>query len=364
MTATPAAPKARHIPIREEWLALRTEPVLDPARPIVDPHHHLWDKPGNRYLLDEIAADIAFGHNVVATVFVEAREHYRTDGPAELRSLGETEAIAAIARESEARFGGRLAVAAGIVGQVDMTLGEAAGPILDRHLEAGDGRFRGVRHTVAHHADPEARGSVISPPPGLLYDTGFRRGLAELARRGLSFDAWAYHTQLGEVADLAHAMPSLPIVLDHHGGPLALGPYEGRRREVFEDWRHFMRKLARYPNVTVKLGGSGMLMAGFGFEDHPLPPTSEDLATAWGPYMLECIDAFGANRCMFESNFPVDKGTTSYLTLWNAFKRIAAGASQSEADDLFFQTANRTYGLGLQLPTETPKAPRSGGGDG
>jgi L-fuconolactonase len=346
-------PKARHIPIRSDWLALRSEPAVDAARPIIDAHHHLWDKPDSRYLLDEMMDDIAAGHHVVATVFVEGKTSYRTEGDPRLHSLGETEMAAALAARSEQISGGRIRVAAGLVGFVDLMLGEAAGPVLDRHIAAAGGRFRGVRNASAWHADPDARGSVLLPPVGLLYEPAHRRGILELTRRDLVFDAWMYHTQLGELADLAHALPDTTIVLNHQGGPIGIGPYAGRRQDVFADWRYFMGKLARYENIAVKLGGLGMLMAGFDFQDRPLPPTSDDLAQAWGPYMHACVDLFGPGRCMFESNFPVDKGTTSYVVLWNAFKKIAAGYSEDEQHALLFQTANRTYRLGID-PADVP----------
>ncbi|MFA6265117.1 MAG: amidohydrolase family protein [Pseudolabrys sp.] len=348
MPETGQPQKARHIPIRANWLSLRGEPILDPERPIIDAHHHLWDKPGSRYLLDEMTDDIGTGHRVVATVFAEGKTNYKTEGDPSLRSLGETEMVAALAGESARLSGGRICIAAGIVGFVDLMLGDAAGAALDRHIEAAGGRFRGVRSTSAWHADPEARGSIVAPPPGLLYDPAHRRGILALTKRDLVFDAWMYHTQLGELADLAHAMPDAAIVLNHQGGPIGIGPYAGRRQEVFADWRYFMRKLARYDNIAVKLGGLGMLMAGFDFQDHSLPPTSDELAQGWGPYVQECIEVFGPERCMFESNFPVDKGTTSYPVLWNAFKKIAAGYSENEKHALFFETANRKYRLGIR----------------
>ena len=340
-------PKPRHIPIREDWLALHVEEAIEPDLSIIDAHHHLWDKPGARYLFEDMAADIASGHKIVATVFSEGRMGYREDGDIHLRSLGETEMIAAIARQSLAETGGRLRIAAGISGYVDLAIGEAAGDVLDRHIEISGGRFRGVRNTSAWHADPEARGSVILPPPGLLYDPAFRAGLRELTRRDLVFDAWMYHTQLGELVDLAHTMPDTRIVLNHQGGPIGIGPYAGRRAEVFEDWRYGIRRLAGFPNIAVKLGGFGMLMSGFDLHESEAPPSSDVLAAAWGPYFKECIDLFGADRCMFESNFPVDKGTGSYCTIWNAFKKIAAGYGPGEKHALFFGTANVTYGLGL-----------------
>ena len=355
--------KARHIPIREDWLGLRSEVPLDAGRPIIDAHHHLWDKPDNRYMLREMTHDISTGHNIVATVFVEGRASYRSDGEPNLRSLGETEMATASAVKSKAQSEGKLQVAAGIVGFVDLMLGEAVGPLLDRHIEAAEGRFRGVRNTTAWHADPNARGSILCPPPGLLYEPSFRRGLEELTRRGLVFDAWMYHTQLAELVDLAHAMPDTPIVLNHQGGPIGIGPYAGRKEEVFADWRHFIKRLSRCENVLVKLGGLGMLMAGFDFQDRSMPPTCSELAQSWGPYLVDCIDAFGPTRCMFESNFPVDKGTTSYLVLWNAFKKVAAGCSEDEKHALFFETANRTYRLGIQPAMATAKRSMLGEGE-
>lgn len=339
-----SAGKPRHIPVREDWLALRTEEAIEPERPIVDAHHHLWDKPGGRYLLDEMLADIGGGHNVVATVFVEGKCHWRSDGPEPLRPVGETELIARIA-EDAARRETAAHVGAAIVGYADLRLGDAVGPVLDAHIEAGRGRFRGVRDTSAWHADPEARGSVIVQPAGMLYDPRMRRGLEELSRRNLVFDAWMYHTQLNDVVDLAHDLPRLSIVLNHVGGPIGNGPYAGRRDEVAQDWRHFMVRLSRFDNVVVKLGGFGMPMTGFDFHERSLPPTSQDLAAAWGDYMGATIDIFGAERCMFESNFPVDKGTTSYPVLWNAFKRIASGRSEVAKDALFSGTARRIYSL-------------------
>lgn len=339
--------KARHIPVRPDWLSLRSEAVLEAERPIIDAHHHLWNKPGSCYLLNEMMDDVASGHHVVATVFAEGKTNYRPDGDPRLRSLGETEMAAAIAVDSERVSGGRIRIAAGIIGFADLSLAEAVGDVLDSHIESACGRFRGVRSTSAWHADPEARGSIVSPPPGLLYDPAHRRGILELTKRNLVFDAWMYHTQLGELADLAHVMPDTAIVLNHQGGPIGIGPYEGRRREVFADWRYFIRKLARYQNIAVKLGGFGMLMAGFDFQNRSRPPTSDDLVQGWGPYMNECIEVFGPERCMFESNFPVDKGTTSYVVLWNAFKKIAAGYSEDEKHALFFEAANRIYRLGV-----------------
>ena len=340
-----------HPGVRPEWLAQTREAVLDPGLPIIDAHHHLWSKPGDRYTVDEMLSDATSGHRIVATVFVEGNTAYRTDGPEALRPVGETEMAAAAAEEAEARGGCR--VAAGIVARADLTLGTAVAPALDAHSGAAGGRLRGVRYSTPWHADPVARGSSRLTPAGLLYDPGFRDGLGELVRRDLTFDAWMYHAQLGDLIDLAHAMPDLKIVLDHAGGPLGIGPYAGRREEVFVDWSHWISRLARFENIDVKLGGLAMRLTGFGFHDRPEPPGSQELAAAWKPYIETCIDAFGPERCMFESNFPVDKGSASYVAVWNAFKRLAEPYDPDERHALFFATANRAYSLKIAESTPT-----------
>ncbi|WP_143277007.1 amidohydrolase family protein [Bordetella genomosp. 12] len=342
---------SRHIPIRESWLATTIEAAIDPETPIVDAHHHLWHKQdAPSYLLPQMQADIASsGHNIVATVAVEARHNYRDDlGPA-LAPLGETEQAVGVGTTCRDTDPDGPAIAAAIVGYVDLSLGAEAGALLDRHIEVAQGRFRGVRNTSAWHADPAARGSVILPPPGLLYDRKFRQGIKELTRRNLVFEAWMYHTQLGELVDLARDNPETRIVLNHQGGPIGFGPYAGCRAEVFRDWTHFMRRLAEYPNIRVKLGGMGMLMAGFRFHENARAPTSAELAAAWSPYMTSCIELFGAQRCMFESNFPVDKGTASYGVVWNAFKRIIHAYSADEKRDLLGRNARDLYSLTIDI---------------
>ncbi len=355
MNAVETQMKPRHIPIRQDWLARRVEAAIEPEMPIIDAHHHLWDSSDGRFGLKEMNDEIASGHNVVATVFVEARRNYFTDGEPEYRSVGETGMAAEMARESLQLSNGRIQVAAGIVGYVDLRLGRPAGDVLDRHIEAGNGRFRGVRNTSAWHEDPEARGSIVVPPRGLLQDPDFRAGLAELTRRGLVFDAWMYHPQLDELVGLARAFPDTSIVLNHQGGPIGIGPYAGKRAEVFDVWSQAMGRLAGCSNITVKLGGLGMLMAGFDFQDHPLPPSSDELAQAWGPYLRTGIEQFGADRCMFESNFPVDKGTACYAVIWNAFKKISHGYSAQERAQLFCGTAARVYNLAIPIDAELDK---------
>jgi L-fuconolactonase len=338
-------PPGGHVGPRPAWLALTPEPVLEPDLAIVDPHHHLWERAGNRYLMEDILEDVSSGHNVVSTVFLECRAMYRRGGDPEFAPLGETEFVAGIAAMSESGGYGPCRIAEGIVGFANLLLGDRARAVLEAQMTAGGGRFRGVRHISAWHPDPAARGSSVISQPGILTDAGFRKGFAHLAPLGLSFDAWMYFTQLGELEDLAAAFPQTTIVLDHVGGALGIGPYAGKRDETFEAWHKAVRRVAAYPNVHVKLGGLGMPMTGFGHHECPAPPSSEELARAWRPYLEACIAAFGPERSMFESNFPVDKASCSYLTCWNAFKRITAGASADEKRALYAGTAARVYRL-------------------
>ncbi len=367
-TASPTPPPVSpHLPIRPDWLALHSEAALEPDLPIIDAHHHIWDHAHNRYLHEDVRADISAGHRIVATVFAECSAMYRTSGPDALRSLGETEYVNRVAEDSANAHAQALAqtlaqtltqtltsgnpapcrIAAGIVGNVNLLLGDEAGPVLDAHLQAAPGRFKGIRNSSVYHPDPTARGSLANPSPGLLRDAQFRRGFAHLAPRGLSFDAWMYHTQLGDVIDLAETYPGTTIILNHVGGPIGIGPYAGQREAVFREWQASMKKLARCENVIVKLGGMGMRVFGFDFADKATPPDSAALAQAWAPYVNACIEALGPERCMFQSNFPVDKGTCSYVVIWNAFKRIAADCSASEKQALFLGTAARVYRISL-----------------
>jgi predicted TIM-barrel fold metal-dependent hydrolase len=334
----------------EEWLAGQAaEPVIDPELPIIDPHHHFWDRPAergaNRYLLDELLADIGSGHNVEATVFLECRSMYRAGGPSEMRPVGETEFVAGLAAISEGGGYGKTRVAAGIVGYADLTLGERVEPVLEAHIRAGGGRFRGVRHSAGWDASDTIGNSRPDMEPRLYARPDFRAGFAKLVNRGLSFDAWLYHPQLQDVVDLARAFPAAPIVVGHVGGVLGYGPYAGKRDEVFATWQRAMTDLAACPNVRLKLGGQMRRLAAFDYGAAETPPSSEQLTEYWRPYMQTCIELFGAGRCMFESNFPVEKIGTGYAVLWNAFKRIAAGASTDERRALFAGTARRFYRL-------------------
>jgi predicted TIM-barrel fold metal-dependent hydrolase len=331
----------------DAWLAMApAEPILEPPLPIIDTHHHLWERPDHRYLLRELLADLNTGHNVVATVFVECHAMYRAAGPAEMRPVGETEFVAGIAAMSASGNYGHTRVAAGIVGAADLTLGDRVEPVLLAQMRAGGGRFRGVRHSAGWDADPVIGNSRPDSQPHLYDRPDFRAGLAYLGALGLSFDAWLYHPQLADVVDLARAFPATPIVMGHVGGVLGYGPYAGKSAEILAGWKRSMSELVQCPNVVVKLGGIVNRGAGFDFHSAAAPPSSETIAEIWRPYVETCIELFGANRCMFESNFPVDKMAIGYAALWNAFKRIAMHASRDEKLALFAGTAARIYRLG------------------
>ncbi|MBI10939.1 MAG: amidohydrolase [Rhodospirillaceae bacterium] len=339
----------------DDWLALTTEETLEPDLPICDPHHHLWDtgyEPGvafraeqvaNRYLLDEILADTSSGHNVVSTVFIECASMYKAEGPDALRPVGETEFVNGIAAMSASGQYGKTRIAAGIVGFADLNLGAAVGEVLDAHISAGCDRFRGIRHAGGYDENPSVRNSHTNPFPGMFADATYREGFAELAPRRMSFEGWCYHKQIPELTDLARAFPDTTIILNHFGGPLGIGPYEGKREEYFAQWRNDIVALAECENVVAKLGGINMKVNGFGWHKNNKPPTSEELSVATRNYYEHCIETFGANRCLFESNFPVDKITCSYNVLWNTFKRITSGYSADEKASLFHDTAARVY---------------------
>jgi L-fuconolactonase len=310
------------------------ETALEPDLVICDPHHHLWNRGDSRYLLEELRADTASGHSVEATVFVECGFGYRTDGPVPLRPVGETEFVVATDP------GGFIA---GIVGFADLCAPEIE-DVLAAHADAGHGRFRGIRYKIARDPSPLLPVSSNRQAGGpLAEDQAFLTGFAALGRAGLSFDTWAYHTQLHELADLARAQPDVTIIVDHLGGPVRLGPYSERRDEVFEIWRKQVTELARHENVVMKLGGVGMPVFGETWHYFPERTTSEQIAAARGPEIRWCIETFGPDRCMFESNFPVDKHSCSYVVLWNAFKQITADLSDADRAALFRDTAKRVY---------------------
>ena len=329
---------------RAQWLAQVQEPIIEPERVICDPHHHLWDNKRSRYLLDELLADTDSGHNVVSTVFVECAAMYRADGPEALRPVGETEFVNGIAAMSASGGYGTMRACAGIVSFADLTLGSAVGEVLDAHMAASH-RFRGIRHASGWDPSPDVGNSHTNPSQHLLLDRGFREGFAELAPRGLSFEAWLYHAQIPELIDLARAFPDTTIVFDHFGGPLGIGPYEGRREAILGQWRADVAELARCQNVYAKLGGILMPINGFGFHKRTVPANSDEIVAATSRYYRHAIDCFGVRRCMLESNFPVDKASCSYPVLYNAFKKLVIDASEAEKTWLFHDTAVAAYRL-------------------
>jgi predicted TIM-barrel fold metal-dependent hydrolase len=327
------------------WLAKRTEAALEPGLPIIDPHHHFWEtSQRGRYLLPDLLADIGGGHNIVSTVFLECRAMYRKAGSREVAPVGEVEFVNGIAAMSASGNYGPCRVAEAIVGGGDLTVGARVRELLEAEIAVAGGRLRGLRHGVAWDgSDAVGKYSSRAVPEHQVRDAKFREGMAQLAPLGLSFESWQYHPQLSDAVDLARAFPNTTIILNHVGGILGVGPYAGHRAEVLAGWKKDIAELAKCPNVNMKLGGLGMVSVGFDFHERDVPPSSEDLAAAWRQYIEPCIEAFGVNRCMFESNFPPDKQSCGYTELWNAFKRITAGASAAEKTALYSGTAARVY---------------------
>jgi predicted TIM-barrel fold metal-dependent hydrolase len=345
--STGAAPTSSYNPHYPDpaWLALRQEEIIEPGLEILDPHHHLWDRAGNRFLLDQLLADVDSGHKITETVFIECGSMYRAEGPTEMKPVGETEFVNGTAAMSASGQYGTTRLCRAIVGHADLRLGDGVTRVLEAQIAAGDGRFRGIRHSIARDASETFPKARTNPVKGQMLDPTWQAGFARLAPLGLTFEAWLYHPQLTELADLARAYPQTTIVLNHVGGPLGIGPYEHKKAETFAQWNAGIREVAKSANVVVKLGGLGMPIGMFDFYTRPKPPSSEELATAFKPYIETCIAAFGVNRAMFESNFPPDGASSSYQILWNALKRLADGYSPSEKEALFSGTAKRVYRL-------------------
>jgi predicted TIM-barrel fold metal-dependent hydrolase len=322
-----------------------TEATLEPDLAICDAHHHLWERAGEHYGLADLLEDIGSGHKVTSTVAIECRAMYRKHGAEELKPLGETEFLTATANRAAADSSIGTAVASAIVGFADLSLGDRVATVLEGHMASSPDRFRGIRHSTTWDASGALRNEA---PRGLMSDDSFRRGFACLRSYGLSFDAWLYHPQLTELAELAGAFPDVRIVLNHLGAPLGIGTYAGKGAEVFKMWREGILRVAAFANVAVKLGGLGSERSGFGWHRRVIKPASGELAAAITPYIEVCIEAFGPARCMFESNFPVERRSNSYAVLWNAFKRITANYSAPERAALFHDTAARFYRINAQ----------------
>jgi predicted TIM-barrel fold metal-dependent hydrolase len=326
---------------KASWLALHDEEVLEPALPIVDPHHHLWDR-DSAYLLNDLLEDTQSGHNIRSTVYIQCRSMYRADGAEAFKPVGETEFVNGVAAMSASGHYGDMRACAGIVSFADLMLGAGVRDVLEAHINASS-RFRGVRYSTPW--DEVVKLTPQHPPRHIMSDPRWRAGFAELEKLGLTFDALMFHRQIDELTDLARAFPQTTIVLNHVGCPIGTGPYAKKRDEVFAQWKKSIGELASCENVVVKLGGLGMPVFGFDLEKQPKPPSSAELAELWKPYIDVCVQAFGPRRAMFESNFPVDKMSCSYKVIWNAFKRLAAGYSVPEKTALFHDTATRVYRL-------------------
>ncbi|WP_454754126.1 amidohydrolase family protein [Cupriavidus necator] len=335
----------------QRWFEESTsETALEPDLPIVDAHHHLYGDVTDRhyYRRIDLDQDLSSGHRVVGTVYVEAyRSGWKKTGSEPLRPVGEVEMIAEQAAKPILTANGACQIAAGIVAHADLSLGREVTEVLEAHLAAAQGRLRGVRHMTARDDGLVGRFIKEMPTKHLLQDNAFRTGLAQLERYGLSFDVWVYQHQLREVLDVVDQFPGITFVLDHVGGLIGVGEFRERRSEVVSQWQTDLQELARRPNVYVKVGGMGMPVFGFGFEYGARPANSTALAQAWKPLIDACVDSFGPNRCMFESNFPVDKQSCGYTELWNAFKLATLAMSADERAAMFYGTASKVYRLDL-----------------
>ena len=332
-----------------DWLLQVTETPLEPERPIIDPHHHLFIQRPNTetdYFVPKFAKDIdASGHNILASVYIECNAMYRKDGPDARRPLGEVEFAAGQAAMAESGLYGPRRLCAGIIGYANLRLGQAVGEVLDAQTSASGGRFKGIRFQDTWSANPDIRHGLNKPSEFQFNEPDFREGFAELASRGLLFEAWCYHTHIPQVTALARAFPDTIIVLNHHGGPIGIGPYEGKQDDVFAQWQKDITDLATCENVYAKLGGLQMEVNGYGWHERKTPPTSKELYQVTKRWHKHALEAFGVERCLFESNFPVDKMSCSYGVLWNSFKRLAMDYSEAEKSGLFHDNAARVYGI-------------------
>lgn len=327
----------------------RDEPILEPDLPIIDAHHHLFDRPALRYLFDEYLADTRAGHRIIASVYVETQAYARTSGPEALRPIGEIEFANGVAAVAASGRYGPCGIASAIVGYADLRFGHGIGEYLDRALRQAPDRFRGIRQIMID--DPgEAPYQFIPvrPPRALMQHPEFRNGIRELTRRGLSFDAALFHHQLPELIELADAFPQLSIVLNHAGQAMRLGLDERARSEVFQVWRTHLVELSRRPNVVCKIGGFGLPFWAFGLHEREDPVGYRELADTWRPYVEESVGAFGAERCMMASDYPIDSRSCGFVPLWNALKDIVRSMSDTEKTALFCGTAGRVYRIDVQ----------------
>jgi|TARA_B110000090_G_scaffold73721_1_gene84000 predicted TIM-barrel fold metal-dependent hydrolase len=339
--------KSPHLPVRQEWLNQLIEDPILPNIPIIDPHHHLWDVGFGRYYIEELLEDInSSGHNIVSTVYIMSSSNtkiYSKDGLEEFKPLTEIEFATSEGKRADLIPNNRVKVNASIVGSVDLTYGNKLQPVLEKAVNISEGRLKGIRMLLASHTDPRISSGAVKSDLGLMLHPNFIDGAKCVQDANLSLDFWIYHTQLNEMEKIARALPDLTIILNHIGGPIHIGEYEGKQAATHREWRSAMMRLSRIPNINVKLGGLGMAVNGAKFHNSKFPPNSVQLSDVWKPWIYETIDMFGFDRCMFESNFPVDKGSCSYGALWNAFKIIAKDMSDDEINKLFSKNAAKIY---------------------
>ena len=339
--------KSPHLPVRQEWLNQLIEDPILPNIPIIDPHHHLWDVGFGRYYIEELLEDInSSGHNILSTVYIMSSSNtkiYSKDGLEEFKPLTEIEFATSEGKRADLIPNNRVKVNASIVGSVDLTYGNKLKPVLEKAVNISEGRLKGIRMLLASHTDPRISSGAVKSDLGLMLHPNFIDGAKCVQDANLSLDFWIYHTQLNEMEKIARALPDLTIILNHIGGPIHIGEYEGKQAATHREWRSAMMRLSRIPNINVKLGGLGMAVNGAKFHNSKFPPNSVQLSDVWKPWIYETIDMFGFDRCMFESNFPVDKGSCSYGALWNAFKIIAKDMSDDEINKLFSKNAAKIY---------------------
>lgn len=339
--------KSPHLPVRQEWLNQHIEDPISPNIPIIDPHHHLWDVGFGRYYIEELLEDInSSGHNIVSTVYIMSSSNtkiYSKDGLEEFKPLTEIEFATSEGKRADLIPNNKVKVNASIVGSVDLTYGNKLQPVLEKAVNISEGRLKGIRMLLASHTDPRISSGAVKSDLGLMLHPNFIDGAKCIQNANLSLDFWIYHTQLNEMEKIARSLPDLTIILNHIGGPIHLGEYEGKQAATHREWRSAMMRLSRIPNINVKLGGLGMAVNGAKFHNNKFPPNSVQLSDVWKPWIYETIDMFGFDRCMFESNFPVDKGSCSYGALWNAFKILAKDMSDDEINKLFSKNAAKIY---------------------
>ena len=343
--------KNPYLPIDEDWLKLNIEEPIDQKLAIIDPHHHLWDLDFGRYIHEDFLSDIKIsGHNVLASVYIMSSANtkiYDKVLPKEYETIPEIVFACQEAEKANNAISSKCKINETIVGSLDLRYGEKLIPVIEKGISISNGKLKGIRMLLAAHSDPSISSGAVKTPLGIMKEPKFLEGAKILQKYNLSLDFWIHHTQLNEMEFVAKSLPELTIILNHVGGPIHLGPYEGKKALTHREWRHSMMRLATLPNVSVKLGGLGMAVNGSKFYNNPIPPSSDELCESWKPWIFETLNLFGFERCMFESNFPVDKGSCSYGNLWNAFKKISKSMSEDEKNKLFYKNAAKIYKICL-----------------